>query len=233
MIISSLPIDIWKMSLKQLYNALLDHNILKGLDNSIIPLHVEIKLPWIDWSLTWKCLRHCGICGLAVSTIYQVIPNILPTHERLAHLSESNDSNGMSTLSYQSRRLLAHFIPMLQKPRHGKLSTLHYWKNPTLCHYYWHTLPTVATSSTIFSCYPGSQSLEWISSGATDWEGESKGFLSTLKWELGCLFFQKQNIYIKLISSSQPSFTQHNPGCSVWEFDICWVCSLSTAESSQ
>ena len=46
------PVDIWKMSLKQIYNALLDINMLKGLDNSIIPLHVEVKLPWIDWKMT-------------------------------------------------------------------------------------------------------------------------------------------------------------------------------------
>ena len=94
MINSSSPIDICKMSLKEIYKALLDHNMLKGIDNSIIPLHVEIKLPWINWNLTWKCLRRKGICGMSVSTMYKAILNILPTHERLACIG-SNDSNGM------------------------------------------------------------------------------------------------------------------------------------------
>ena len=34
-IIFSSPVEIWKMSLKQIYNSLLDFNMLKGLDNSI------------------------------------------------------------------------------------------------------------------------------------------------------------------------------------------------------
>ena len=44
------------MSLKDIYSALLDHNLLKGIDNSVIPLHIECLLPWINWNTTWKCL---------------------------------------------------------------------------------------------------------------------------------------------------------------------------------
>ena len=92
MIIASSPIDICKMSLKDIYTVLLHHNLLKGLDNEIIPLHMETILPWISWKTTWKCLRIKGIHGIAASTTYKYILNILPSHERLARVRQNNSN---------------------------------------------------------------------------------------------------------------------------------------------
>ena len=49
-IVKASPCLISEMSLRQIYDTLLDTNLLKGIDNSPIPLHVEVALPWIDWT---------------------------------------------------------------------------------------------------------------------------------------------------------------------------------------
>ena len=89
----SSPIDICKMSLKQIYTALLDHNLIRGLDKKLIPLHMEVKLPWNSWDTTWKCIRLKGLCGLAASTTYCSILNILSTWERLAKVNQASSSS--------------------------------------------------------------------------------------------------------------------------------------------
>ena len=40
--------NIGELSLRHIYELILDHNLLKGLDNLPIPLYVAITLPWLN-----------------------------------------------------------------------------------------------------------------------------------------------------------------------------------------
>ena len=84
---NSSPIEIHKMSLKQIYTTLVDLNIRKDLNGQKIPIHVELKLPWVDWETTWECIRLKGLDGNCISTTFLSILNILPTAERLARMN--------------------------------------------------------------------------------------------------------------------------------------------------
>ena len=41
-----------EISLKEIYQLRLDENILKGIENDMIPLTIKTKLPWLNWTET-------------------------------------------------------------------------------------------------------------------------------------------------------------------------------------
>ena len=80
-------IELQKMSLKQIYTTLTDLNVRKDMQGQLIPLHIETKLPWVDWEVVWKCIRLKGLDGNCISTTYLSILNTLPTSERQARIN--------------------------------------------------------------------------------------------------------------------------------------------------
>ena len=126
------PTALHKMSLKQLYSTLVDLNIRKDLNGQVIPIHVEIKLLWVDWFTTWACIRLKGLDGNSISTTFLSILNILPSAERLARVN-SKESN---LCRYCPNRVedIHHIIVECQSKESANflLSILQHFQ-PTLC----------------------------------------------------------------------------------------------------
>ena len=53
--------DISDLSLKELYNIILDCNMLKDNEGNKLSLHVEITNSWLVWDRTWKGMQTHGI----------------------------------------------------------------------------------------------------------------------------------------------------------------------------
>ena len=114
-IMKASPCKISEISLRQIYEILLDINLLKGMDNLPISLHVEVLLPWLDWPQAWGCLWLKGIGGEAVSTMYRVLHNILPMRERINRISRNYQSGGFCSYCPNVKDDICHAITQCVK----------------------------------------------------------------------------------------------------------------------
>ena len=77
------------LPIKDIYALLVDHNLLLGTDKLPIPLHIESKLPWLDWAQAWLRLRLHGLDPESSSTMFKIMHNILPTKDRTDKMSQN------------------------------------------------------------------------------------------------------------------------------------------------
>ena len=71
--------NIQVLSLKEIYNIILEQNVLKDNEGNKILLNVEQMNSWIDWGMAWRVLRMRGIPPNLASTMWKAIYFLLKT----------------------------------------------------------------------------------------------------------------------------------------------------------
>ena len=91
------PLNPLMMTIKEWYRFLLEKNVtMRELDQAgrseLIPFKVEMREPNVCWS---ECYRICRLRGLApddISFLFRLIHTLLPSKERLLHLTGQGSS---------------------------------------------------------------------------------------------------------------------------------------------
>ena len=90
------PLNPIYMSMKEWYRVLLETNMTKREvtrgDNmlELVPCKVELKNPEVQWPMVYRCIRLKGISPDSKSFLFKLVHMLLPSRERLNHLSQNN-----------------------------------------------------------------------------------------------------------------------------------------------
>ena len=106
------PLNIEKMAEKQWYRFLMEEKITMeqgvGENRQLIPSRVEVKFPEYDWKIIWPRIRLRGLSPELSTFLFKVLHDLLPTQERIARTSASED--GMCKLCLVQTDDLAHSL---------------------------------------------------------------------------------------------------------------------------
>ena len=83
------PLNVERMSVSQWYRVLLENEIMERNNQGyldLIKVRAEISSPATDWDVTWRRARLRGIGPEALSFVWKMIHNVLPTEARLARI---------------------------------------------------------------------------------------------------------------------------------------------------
>ena len=74
---------IIEMSLKQWYNYLIDRNVIKDQDNTLLPCRVERLYPEVRWNDVWINVRLAALPNIDKSFAWKLAHDLLPVEEKL------------------------------------------------------------------------------------------------------------------------------------------------------
>ena len=83
--------DITLMSVKEIYDCLLERNVLNDLSTDypmqrLCPLRIECVIPHIDWELTWWLAQLKGLQSDLSSHLFKQLHNLLSNQECLLRI---------------------------------------------------------------------------------------------------------------------------------------------------
>ena len=83
-------LNVFKMTLKEWYSILLDKNVTMVEGEEFLPSRAEIASIETDWEITWRRVRTQGLGSQLTSFLWRLCHRLLPTQQRLSHLTPSN-----------------------------------------------------------------------------------------------------------------------------------------------
>ena len=87
-------LNVTKMTLKEWYNTLLDNNVTmvggEDIENQFVPARAELASIETDWEISWKRVRLLGLGSQLTSFLWRLCHRLLPTQQRLGHLTPGN-----------------------------------------------------------------------------------------------------------------------------------------------